>query len=548
MSSKKIKVAIIQLTRIGDLIQTMQSVRQLKAEKDNIEFTLIARKQFSQGIMFLLETVFDDIITFDTKDFFQKKTFKSAKVSTHNFLEKLNSLNIDLVINLSFSKSSSYLASLISCKHQMGLSRSYKNEVVINDKWSQYTYSSVMNTSNNPFSLVDIYRYIIGSNQAFKLNSSDEDHNVNNIVIHPFASTKKKKWGANKWSELIYKLAQDNSEFNFTIVGGAADLEEAKRIVEIPSLKPFNERIVLKINEQISDVYKTLMNSKLFIGHDSMVSHLACETVTPSIIISLGTVRPNETTPYHENVINIIPKNSCFPCKVSDKCDLLPCHNSINFQTVSTIANGMIKKQEIDNSFLNKNLSPYQYDLLRIYKSEFYEDGISFKEISNNHHNLQDTFREYYKIIWQFYLRGEEVQSSLPDITIETAKKLAPYVEGANYLFELYNFGLKYSNQIVEECKSTIPSADNIKSNINKLAEIDQLCSVTKDKYPLLKDLVDFFYVSKANPVGDSILDISKHNLVSYHDASNLTSVLNDFIQSTLKPFNLQNHDKRSEL
>ena len=50
------------------------------------------------------------------------------------------------------------------------------------------------------------------------------------IVLHPFASSKKKRWGINKWSELIFKLAKDNPRYDFHIVGGPEDSAEAKRL------------------------------------------------------------------------------------------------------------------------------------------------------------------------------------------------------------------------------------------------------------------------------------------------------------------------------
>lgn len=538
MSNSKIRVAVVQMTRIGDLIQTMQAVRQLKAEKQNIEVVLIARRKFAQGLQFLLETVYDDIILFDTGDFFEKRDFTDAKIKVHNFINDLNKFEFDLVVNLSFSKSSSFLSTLLKSKYQMGLGRNKRSDISINDKWSQYIYSTVMSSTNNPFSLVDIYRYILGSTVTHRLHSEISfDARKNNIVLHPFASIKKKRWGVSKWSELIYKLAKENPDYTFTIVGAKEDLLEVERIMHSPSLSSIMGRITNRVGQNsIANTYELLMNSKLFIGHDSMVSHLASETLTPSIVLSLGSVRPHETSAYHENLINISPKNSCFPCKIATECELLPCHNSINYQTVSSIASGMMNQINIDKDFLQENLTAFQLDSVKIHKTQLTDNGLELKEISNNHHSAADVFKEYYKIIWQYYLREAEVESKIPDITPETAQKLSNYLDGTNYLYELYNFGVKYSNRLISECESTHPNTEIIKENISKLSEIDELCAVTKSTYPLLTDLIDFFYVNKANSPGDSILDISKHNLLTYYDASNLVAVLNDFIDKSVAP------------
>ena len=40
--------------------------------------------------------------------------------------------------------------------------------------------------------------------------------------------------------------------------------------------------------------------------------------------------------------------------------------------------------------------------------------------------------------------------------------------------------------------------------------------------------------------MGDTILDISKHNLLTYYDASNLVAVLNEFIDKSVSPYMVQ--------
>lgn len=533
------KIIIIQLTRIGDLIQTYQATRQLKAEKPHLQITLVARKKFASGICFLLETVFDEIILFDTKDFFIESNLASAKSELHTFLTKLNSTRFDFAINLSFTKSSSYFTTLINAKEKYGLHRNLRTEIVINDKWSQYIFSNTMNHAHGPFNLVDLYRYILGVNENLVL---DPDPNFNkrdnNIVLHPFASQKKKKWGMNKWNELIYKLAKDNPDYHFHIVGGSEDKAEAQRLLNSPALAKIKNRISNRAgNYSVSEVYQLLNNSRLFIGHDSMVAHLSSETLTPTIVISLGTVRPAETTPYSNKVINIAPKNKCYPCQISDACELLPCHSSISYQVVSVIANGLINEKIIDHDFIKKELTSFQLNTIMIYTSHYADDGLSLKEISENYATLSNVFSNYFKIIWLYYLRGVETNSKLPQITAETARHLSSYSKGITYLYELYNFGVKYSNMIIQSSEAENINLDDIQKTINKIGEIDQLCNITKKNYPLLKGFVDYFYVNKANAPGNNLIEISKHNLLNYYDASNLAAVLSDFIDRSIRPY-----------
>ena len=103
-------------------------------------------------------------------------------------------------------------------------------------------------------------------------------------------------------------------------------------------------------------------------------------------------------------------------------------------------------------------------------------------------------------------------------------------------MYELYNFGVKYSNKIIEASSDQKADIKIIKENIQRIGEIDQLCDITKKSYPELKALVNFFYVNKANAIGDNLVDISKSNLLNYYDASNLVAVLGDFIEKSVSP------------
>ncbi|MAX66471.1 MAG: glycosyltransferase family 9 protein [Bacteriovoracaceae bacterium] len=548
--NKEIKVAIIQLTRIGDLIQTLQAARQFKAENPEAKFTLIARKQFAQGILFLLETVFDDIILFDTKEFFKTKQLAEATKEVNFLIDHINQHKFDLAINLSYSKSSTYLCSLIQAKCKFGPHRNTKNEILIEDKWSQYVYSNVLNGTSVPFSLVDIYRYIMGVQETLVLDPDPDFHKRDsNIVLHPFASQRKKKWGLNRWNELIYKLAQENPDAQFYIVGGQEDADEAARLIHSPALEKLQKRIHIRAGkDKISDTYQLLSNAKLFIGHDSMVSHLAAETLTPSLIISLGTVKPFETSSYSAHTINIVPKNKCFPCKVETSCELLPCHGSINYQVVSTIASAMFKDVPINTKFLKSHLTPMHLNTAKIFQSDYDANGLTLNELSSDYKNTQDVFKAYYKIIWLYYLRSTETNAELPEITKDTAQELYRYLGGVHYLFELYNFGVKYSNKIIDCTDKKETDLEEIQDYINKLGEIDQLCHITKKAYPLLQGLVDYFYVNKANALGNNLKEITQNNLLNYYDASNLAAVINDFIEKSVNPHIAVNTDANKEV
>lgn len=531
----KFKMAFIQLTRIGDVIQTFTAARQLKTENPNVELTLIARKQFAHGLEFLLKDVFDNIVYFETKDFFAEKKLSSARAEVHNFISDINKYEFDIAINLSFNKSSSFLTSLINAKFKMGLHRNRHSELAVDDKWSQFIYTNVMSSTLNPFNLVDIYKHIAGAKEIDVTTYQVPKDGI--ITIHPFASSKKKSWGVNKWNEVIYKLLKDRADIRVIVVGAPTDSEAAKTMLDSPMLASFSDRITNNVgSNSIEDTFHDLSRSQLFIGHDSMVSHLAALFRMPSLIISLGTVRPHESSPYNDRAYVLSPRNKCFPCTVQERCDLLPCHASVNHQVVVGAAKILLDKSEFDWNDLSQHVTPFHIDNISIYSSSFDEFGIKLNEVTKNNVAHKDVFRAMYRIIWSYYLANIEISSGIPEFSSDTLRILNNHLEGTNYLFELYGHGFNFCNRILDETEKDNPEIKEIQNGVSKVAEIDGLCSVTKRSFAQLSPVIDFFYVNRANAQGKNIIEITNNNLISFHESSNIVAILADLIEKTIGP------------
>lgn len=529
------KIAFIQLTRIGDVLQTFMAAKQLKIENPSLELTLIARTKFASELEFLLNEVFDNIVLFDTKDFFNEKNLTSARSHVHNFICDLKEYKFDLVINLSFNKSSSYLTTLISKEHKMGMYRNLNGEIAISDKWSQFIYSNTMTGPLNPFNLVDIYKGIAGAKEVDLTTFQSPRSGI--ITIHPFASSSKKSWGINKWNEVIYKLLKDRPEVKILIVGASCDQQKAQQITNSPMLSVYKDRIINKVGQNtIEQTFLDLSNSQLFIGHDSMVSHLAALFRIPSIVLAIGTVRPHETSPYNDNAYVMSPRNKCFPCNIQERCDLLPCHSSINYQVVVASAKTLLDNHKLTWENLSRHITPFHIDNTAIYSTSFDQFGIKLVELTNNNDTEKDVFRNLYRVIWSYYLGNREIVGAMPKFNNKTLKVLHHHLEGIHYLFELYGHGFNFCNRILDETEKDNPSMNQIQDNVSKIGEIDQLCDITKNSFQHLAPIVDFFYVNRANAMGKNIIEITNNNLISYHDGSNVVAIFADLVERAISP------------
>ncbi len=173
---------------------------------------------------------------------------------------------------------------------------------------------------------------------------------------------------------------------------------------------------------------------------------------------------------------------------------------------------------------------------------------MQLNEISQNYQNLTSLSKIYYRILWSYYLSGKDTSDSIPQLSEDTTKALANAQVGVNYLYELYTYGMKFCNRIIDETESDTPNINDIQDSVKKITEIDELCNITKNTYPILAPVIDFFYVNKANASGENIVDIAKNNLLSYYEGSSLMSVLNELVDKTLAPHMANRKDHHQDV
>ena len=535
---KSATIAIVQLTRFGDLIQSCMAIRGLRESHPGYRVILIGRSQFTKPLNFVLQEHFDKIYHFDTASIFhnsQTEGLKTAKSGLESFLSSLATENINVLINLSFSKSSSYLSSIIPAEHKVGPFYDLNNKLQINDKWSQVLYSTVMRGSLNPFSLVDLFRNIIGLKPQPETKSTKAHEKKNLIVVHPFASSERKSWKVEKWVEVIYKALKDNDKSTVAIVGAKNEVLKSQLIVENPLLKPHAARLINMTGKtSLEELSVHLQSAKLFVGHDSMVGHLAAYYKVPSLTISLGNVRPHETTPYHENAYNLAPRTKCFPCFPSDACAYTQCHHDIPYQVVSNLIKQLVSEAGVDANWLKSANSGFHLSSVNLYKAHSVNGQLMLENLIDNTLDTAEIFRTFYRIMWNFVIGDTETNLPFPKLSNGSHSDLLAAMAGLQHLYELSDFGMKYSRYILEEISSATPSIAKIKEFSKKIDEIDHLQSLVQKTSPFLAPIIDYFTVRKGNLFGENVVKLTESSYYCFEECAHLCSILHELVENTI--------------
>ncbi|MBT7608376.1 MAG: glycosyltransferase family 9 protein [Bacteriovoracaceae bacterium] len=539
-------ICLVQLTRIGDVIQVLQAANRLKETRDDIELAFIGRERFSKPLEFLLKQVFDYIYYINLPTILNKGqgSLDTTMLALNDFLEDVNQLKISALINYSYSRSSGYLCSLIHADHRLGVHFDNNSNLLINDNWSQYVYSNVLGTELNPFSLVDLYFKTLGVKPYIEEIPIVRPVENKNIVIHPFASSPRKRWKENKWIEIIYKILKEHPDSNVSIVGSKEDIGPTNIILNSAVLSQFRNRIMSHVGlKNIEEVYHLLGKSDLFIGHDSMVGHLASLQSIQTLTISLGTVRPIETSPYLAGGYVLSPRTNCFPCKPSDSCQIFQCHLDITHQLAFSVINLLLNKQEITEENIYRDNISMHVSSANLYRSDFSKEGLfRLNPIIENRAGINEILAKIYRVNWSFIINDSDETIKQPELNKQTHAELLQTLQGLTSLYELAEFGKKYSKYILEEISSTTPDILKIKDYSAKIDEIDALKDIVKKSHPGTAPIINYYKMKKGNLAGNNLVQLTESSYLVYHECAQCCSIVYELIEQTIAEYKLKNN------
>jgi heptosyltransferase-3 len=125
-----------------------------------------------------------------------------------------------------------------------------------------------------------------------RLGPADTPH----IALHPGSGGERKNWPVENWRELYLALRKTRPDARFLIVGGESDTPRLAALREVAT-----ERTTFLENLPLPELGAILSRCRLFLGHDSGVSHLAAAAGAPCLLL-FGPTDPAVWAPANRGV------------------------------------------------------------------------------------------------------------------------------------------------------------------------------------------------------------------------------------------------------
>jgi heptosyltransferase-3 len=296
------KILVIQLARLGDIYMSWPTIRALKTANPGAEIHMLVRSRFSEATNGL-ESV-SQIKIFPTPQILDpvvnQNDLSGSLGVIDTMLNDLNNEKYDLIVNLTFSEVSSYVASFLQTDSNqvLGYTRHSDGFLSLKDDISRYFWAQVGPGGANQIHLMDLMAGLVGVELAEK-DFRAPDLKIERLVqgdyfvIHLSASEEHKQLSVAFWKEVIQALHKARPEVRFVLVGTESEKFKAEMVMES------NAKIGVNLVGQtkMSDLFGLLYFSDGLLGTDSAPMHMLPFVNQRGLCFSVGDVNHFETGP-----------------------------------------------------------------------------------------------------------------------------------------------------------------------------------------------------------------------------------------------------------
>ncbi len=490
------KLLILNITRMGDIIQSIPLLKSLKRDIKDISISYAVLDNFKDTLSIIPEV--DEVIPLDFSgvvkniDFHQISEAFNISENLLFFMDK----NFQKMINLSFSKLSGYLLFFSGAKDKSGLFYTSKNQFQAIDNWSRYFLSIVDYRDLSPFNLVDIYSKIGGVELHNDFNTKKGGYKNIGFVLG--ASTYDRRWSCKNFAKLAEALLKDCKDRYIFIFGTKSEIPLEEEFFNF--FKGDTSKVKSLIGKTtIPQLFQTIKdNVDILLTNDTGTMHIGWYAGKCVLELSLGPALYNNTGPYGSGHFVIQPQIECAPCSYQTKCKDLKCHEIVTPEVVFDVLKYMVGESK---------LLP-DYENILILKSCFDENNfLDYSIISGK--NIKDIQnRRVLKKIWIDTL--ENCLKKDKDCIIDSYDNLGLLLRQIDILDTLFKKGLS-----IIESGNMAGIEDIIELQFNQEEEIKRI--VYSDFYEL-KPFLKYIEYSKSTLSDNNLLFNLKYLTKFYND------------------------------
>jgi ADP-heptose:LPS heptosyltransferase len=546
------EVLIVNLTRMGDLVQTTPVMAGFKERYPHVKISAVVNSHFAEICRYI--PFIDRLIVFNMNEFRSLFCNGSNLIKKfrymENFLKEINAIEYDLALNFTHSEASAVLTSLIKVKEIRGFTIDAEGHTIIRNQWIKYFFNFVPLRSYNPFHLCDVYTKaggVVPEKKGLLLSiHQDGDMLVDNLLkdygiegidksdllvaFQLGASDDKRRWTVNCFAELAKKLTVSHG-VKILLIGSPSETGLGEEFQNIFDIKVIN--LIGRTN--LMELSAILKRCSLLVSNDTGPLHIATAVGTKVIGIFLSTAHYMETGPYGEGHLVVETDIACAPCGFQVECREMHCKAVIKPDSVFELSAMMLNGEmpdSIEDSVLWKDM--------QVYSSFFDTDGlVNYRPLIKRRLKKEAFYTHLYRNTWTSVLDNKDIYD-VQDISQLISQRLKDWyeinpseffsfkkdIEAMQRLGELAEVFESTLKVIEKEAGKDSPDIELIKKMWAIVQPIEDEILAAGYVYPQISPLTTMFTREKEALEGEDTIVITRNASTIYNNLRKHVSAL----------------------
>ncbi len=363
------RVLIIQLTRLGDSVQTLPVLKLLKRRFPESNVTVLCVKEFS-GI-YSRAPFYDRLVALPAVDVAPMRN-RVAFQKFDDYPELTE--EYDSVINFTHNWVGGYFCGNAKGISKSGLMNCDLPNGQVKSAWAKYLFASQKCRIENLFNLVDLHSALAGLTPEPVRNymrvGDDEIRDGHALLVQNGFKKKgrliafqlganmlHRAWPPERFCSLAKRLLQ-RPEIEVVLLGTGGEKERAQAVqsgLDFPVID-------LVGKTRISELPGILKQCSMLVSNDTGTIHLAAAAGAATVGLFFSTAYFAETAPYGAGHAALQAELPCSPCHVDQMCDDPICRGVITVEAVEAVVEKVLGYRHSLNGVTSPGLSVYISD------------------------------------------------------------------------------------------------------------------------------------------------------------------------------------------
>lgn len=401
------QVLILNITRMGDLVQMGALLKRLQEEWPGAAVDLVVDRQFAP-VAYMLSGL-REIIAYDFHALIDESRacVKDTVVlyrEVATWAGGLSQRRYDRIVNLTFNRPSALLAEYVGAPDIRGARSAWDGGTVIENPWMAYFTDIHQIRRINRFNLVDVYA-MGGSRpgafaplhvalptesvdwaRRFLLGPDGLDRTW--IAVQAGASDVMKAWRPQHFGVTLARFSKQ-WDGGILFIGSSSEQDTIAKVIR--TYREAGGRSTIKNaagNTTLAQLVALLADCRLLLTNDTGPMHLAVSVQTPVIDLSVGHVDFQETGPYGPGHWVMQPDLECAPCGFEQVCSHHACKERLPIDAVAAVMQHVV----------GQGLLPVAVPGYRLYRSGIDADQLGSFALVSGH---EDAEVAWYAAFWR---------------------------------------------------------------------------------------------------------------------------------------------------